>query len=163
MLVTSITLDEETLTLTKDEQKALTATVNPSYAAERIVWESTDTNVVTVNNGVVTAVKAGSATITAKIGDVKAEVVVTVVDFKFEQQNYSLVPSGTEKLNLVFGEGSVEGQTVAYTSSNDNIVSIDADGVVTAKAYGRVTITATIKGVNVECTVTVSPLATNNG
>ena len=163
MLVTSINLDEETLTLTKDEQKTLTVTVNPSYAAERIVWESTDTNVVTVNNGVVAAVKAGSATITAKIGDVKAEVVVTVVDFKFEQQNYSLAPSGTEKLNLVFGEGSVEGQTVAYASSNDNIVSIDADGVVTAKAYGRVTITATIKGVNVECTVTVSPLATNNG
>ena len=163
MLVTSITLDEETLTLTKDEQKTLTATVNPSYAAERIVWESSDTNVVTVNNGVITAVKAGNATVTAKIGDVKAEVVVTVVDFRFEQQNYSLAPSGTEKLNLVFGEGSVEGQTVAYTSSNDNIVSIDADGVVTAKAYGRVTITATIKGVNVECTVTVSPLATNNG
>lgn len=163
MLVTSITLDEETLTLTKDEQKTLTVTVNPSYAAERIVWESTDANVVTVNNGVVTALKAGSATITAKIGDVKAEVVVTVVDFKFEQQNYSLAPSGTEKLNLVFGEGSVEGETVAYTSSNDNIVSIDADGVVTAKAYGRVTITATIKGVNIECTVTVSPLATNNG
>jgi len=163
MLVTSITLDEESLTLTNDEQKTLTVTVNPSYAAERIVWESTDANVVTVNNGVVTALKAGSATITAKIGDVKAEVVVTVVDFKFEQQNYSLAPSGTEKLNLVFGEGSVEGQTVAYTSSNDNIVSIDADGVVTAKTYGRVTITATIKGVNVECTVTVSPLATNNG
>lgn len=163
MLVTSITLDEETLTLTKDEQKTLTATVNPSYAAERIVWESTDTNVVTVNNGVVTAVKAGSATITAKIGDVKAEVVVTVVDFKFEQQNYSLAPSGTEKLNLVFGEGSVEGQTVAYTSSNDNIVSIDADGVVTAKAYGKVTITAVVNDIEIECTVTVSPLVTNNG
>ena len=63
----------------------------------------------------------------------------------------------------MFGEGSDEGQTAAYRSSNDSIVSIDADGIITAKTYGRVTITATVKGVSVECTVTVSPLVTSNG
>lgn len=163
MLVTSITLDEETLTLTKDEQKTLTDTVNPSYAAERIVWESSDTDVVTVNNGVVTAVKAGSATITAKIGDVKAEVTVKVVDVKFEQQEYSLALNGTAKLELVFGDGSEEGQTIVYASSNDNVVSIDADGTVKALAYGKVTITAVVNDIEIECTVTVSPLVTTNG
>ena len=163
MLVTSITLDEETLTLTKDEQKTLTATVNPSYAAERIVWESSDTNVVTVNNGVITAVKAGNATVTAKIGDVKAEVTVKVVDVKFEQQEYSLALNGTAKLALVFGDGSEEGQTTVYASSNDNVVSIGTDGTVKALAYGKVTITAVVNDIEIECTVMVSPLVTNNG
>lgn len=163
MLVTSISLDEETLTLTKDEQKTLTATVNPSYAAERIVWESSDTNVVTVNNGVITAVKAGNATVTAKIGDVKAEVTVKVVDVKFEQQEYSLALNGTAKLALVFGDGSEEGQTTVYASSNDNVVSIGTDGTVKALAYGKVTITAVVNDIEIECTVTVSPLVTNNG
>ena len=163
MLVTSITLDEETLTLTKDEQKTLTVTVNPSYAAERIVWESSDTNVVTVNNGVITAVKAGNATVTAKIGDVKAEVTVKVVDVKFEQQEYSLALNGTAKLALVFGDGSEEGQTTVYASSNDNVVSIGTDGTVKALAYGKVTITAVVNDIEIECTVTVSPLVTNNG
>ena len=163
MLVTSITLDEETLTLTKDEQKTLTATVNPSYATERIVWESSDTNVVTVNNGVITAVKAGNATVTAKIGDVKAEVTVKVVDVKFEQQEYSLALNGTAKLALVFGDGSEEGQTTVYASSNDNVVSIGTDGTVKALAYGKVTITAVVNDIEIECTVTVSPLVTTNG
>jgi uncharacterized protein YjdB len=163
MLVKSLQLSETTLNLTKDETKTLTATVDPTYVASRIVWESSDTEVVTVENGVIKAVKAGSATVTAKIGNTKAEVVVTVVDFRFEQQNYSFAPNSTEKLSLVFGEGSDEGQTAAYRSSNDSIVSIDADGIITAKTYGRVTITATVKGVSVECTVTISPLVTSNG
>lgn len=163
MLIKSLQLGETKLTLTKDEQKTLTATVDPTYAASKLVWESSNTEVVTVENGVIKAIKAGSATVTAKIGNTKAEVVVTVVDFRFEQQNYSFAPSSTEKLNLVFGEGSDEGQTATYRSSNDSIVSIDADGIITAKTYGRVTITATVKGVSVECTVTVSPLVTSNG
>lgn len=163
MLVKSLQLSETKLTLTKDEQKTLTATVDPTYAASKLVWESSNTEVVTVENGVIKAIKAGSATVTAKIGNTKAEVVVTVVDFRFEQQNYSFAPNSTEKLNLVFGEGSDEGQSAAYRSSNDSIVSIDADGIITAKTYGRVTITATVKGVSVECTVTVSPLVTSNG
>lgn len=163
MLIKSLQLGETKLTLTKDEQKTLTATVDPTYAASKLVWESSNTEVVTVENGVIKAIKAGFATVTAKIGNTKAEVVVTVVDFRFEQQNYSFAPSSTEKLNLVFGEGSDEGQTAAYRSSNDSIVSIDADGIITAKTYGRVTITATVKGVSVECTVTISPLVTSNG
>ena len=163
MLIKSLQLGETKLTLTKDEQKTLTATVDPTYAASRLVWESSNTEIVTVENGVIKAIKAGSATVTAKIGNTKAEVVVTVVDFRFEQQNYSFAPNSTKKLSLVFGEGSDEGQTAAYRSSNDSIVSIDADGIITAKTYGRVTITATIKGVSVECTVTVSPLVTSNG
>lgn len=163
MLVKSITVGNDELTLIKDEQKTLAATVNPLYAADRLVWESSDEKVATVENGIITAVGAGNVTITAKIGDVKTEIVVTVVDFRFEQQNYSLNLNGTEKLNLVLGEGSGEVQNIAYRSSNDNIVSIDTDGVVTANAYGKVTITAAIGDIEIECTVTVSPLTTNNG
>ena len=163
MLVKSITVGNDELTLIKDEQKTLTATVDPSYAADRLVWESSDNEVATVENGIITAVGAGNVTITAKIGDVKAEIVVTVVDFKFEQQNYSLNLNGTEKLNLVFDGSAGEVPTIDYRSSNEDIVSIGSDGTVTAKAYGRVTITAVINDIEIKCTVTVSPLATNNG
>ena len=163
MLVKSITVGNDELTLIKDEQKTLTATVDPSYAADRLVWKSSDEEVATVENGIITAVGAGNVTITAKIGDVKAEIVVTVVDFKFEQQNYSLNLNGTEKLNLVFDASAGEVPTIDYRSSNDDIVSIGSDGTITAKAYGRVTITAVINDIEIKCTVTVSPLATNNG
>ena len=163
MLVKSITVGNDELTLIKNERKTLTAAVDPSYAADRLVWESSNNEVATVDNGIITAVGTGNVTITAKIGDVKAEILVTVVDFKFEQQNYSLNLNDTEKLNLVFDESAGEVPTIDYRSSNEGIASIGSDGTVTAKAYGRVTIAAVINDIEIKCTVTVSPLATNNG
>ena len=62
----SVTLDKETLSLTVGGATgALTATVVPDDS--EITWESSDTGVATVSNGTVTAVAAGTATVTAKI------------------------------------------------------------------------------------------------
>ena len=76
---TGVTLDKTTLSLTEGESATLTATVEPESATDKaIVWTSSDNAVATVENGVVTAVKAGTATITAACGSAKAECTVTV-------------------------------------------------------------------------------------
>ena len=64
--VTSIALNKETLTLNKGETETLTATVLPENATDKsVTWTSSDESVTTVDeNGVVTAVSAGTATIT---------------------------------------------------------------------------------------------------
>ena len=69
--VTGVTLDKTTLSLTEGESATLTATVAPADATNKAVtFTSSDTSVVTVdNNGKVTAVKAGSATITVTTAD----------------------------------------------------------------------------------------------
>ena len=46
-------------------------------------------------------------------------------------------------------------KAVAWTSSNDAVATVDANGVVTAKAEGTATITATAGGKTATCTVTV--------
>ncbi|GEM_PF-5900898 len=80
--VTSITLDNTSLSLTVGGTQQLTATVLPEDAADKsITWSSSDTAVATVNNGLVTAVSAGTATITAAANDgsgVSAQCTVTV-------------------------------------------------------------------------------------
>ena len=65
--VASVTLDRSTLALTAGGTATLTATVLPANATNKTVtWQSSNAAVATVNsNGVVTAVKAGTATITA--------------------------------------------------------------------------------------------------
>ena len=64
------------LTGTKDTLKA---TVNPSSAASSITWSSSNTSIATVsNNGIVTAKSAGTAVITATIGNSSAQCTVTV-------------------------------------------------------------------------------------
>ena len=68
--VESVTLDKTSVELTEGDETTLTATVNPSNATNKNVsWTSSDNAVATVANGKVTAVKAGTATITVKTED----------------------------------------------------------------------------------------------
>ena len=78
--VTGVSLDKDTLELTAGGDSAtLTAAVAPDDATDKTVtWESSDTSVATVADGVVTPVAVGTATITAKAGDKSATCAVTV-------------------------------------------------------------------------------------
>ncbi len=84
ILPTSITLDPTTLTLKTGETGTITATVIPEDAEDKtIVWTSSDENVATVANGIVSAMGGGSATITATAladNTVVATATVTVND-----------------------------------------------------------------------------------
>ena len=83
---TNIVLDESTLAITKIGQTAsLTPTVTPANTTDIIYWESSDTDVVTVSNGVVTAVGIGTATVTATCGTQTATCAFTVTnELEFE-------------------------------------------------------------------------------
>lgn len=63
-----------------NQTKTLTATVQPSNTTDMLEWDSSDKTVVTVENGLATAVGSGTATITAKVGEKKAECSVSVSD-----------------------------------------------------------------------------------
>ena len=77
--VASIELNKTALTLEVGKNETLTATVKPDNAEDKTVtWTSSDETVATVENGKVTAVKAGTATITAKAGEQSASCAVTV-------------------------------------------------------------------------------------
>ena len=63
--VTGVSLNKTTTTLTVGDTETLTATVSPDGATDKTVtWSSSDTDVATVENGVVTAVGSGTANIT---------------------------------------------------------------------------------------------------
>lgn len=76
----SISLDKTTLALDMSGTKTATlaATLTPANATDSVVWTSSDSTVVSVANGTVTALKAGSATITATAGGKSATCAVTV-------------------------------------------------------------------------------------
>ena len=77
--VESVTLNKTELTLEIGGEETLTVTVAPDDATDKAVaWTSDNTAVATVENGKVTAVAAGKATITAKAGDKTASCSVTV-------------------------------------------------------------------------------------
>ncbi len=78
---TSISLDKQTASVEVGKTVTLVATLAPAGATGTITWESSDSSVATVVNGVVTGVKAGSATISAKCGSLTpATCVITVTE-----------------------------------------------------------------------------------
>ena len=81
--VTDVSLDKGTISLFTGESETLTAVVVPVTATDKsVTWESSDTAVATVQDGTVTAVGAGEATITVKTADggKTATCTVTVTD-----------------------------------------------------------------------------------
>ena len=78
--VTSIKLDKTNLSISIGDEYVLTANVVPASAAGLVTWTSSNTAVATVASGVVKGAAAGTATITAQVGDKTADCAVTVVD-----------------------------------------------------------------------------------
>ena len=79
--VTSISLKPSKMTLASGAQKTIAATVLPDNATDKtIAWQSDNPSVATVNDGTVTAVSVGAASITAASsdGEITATCVVTV-------------------------------------------------------------------------------------
>lgn len=124
---TGITLDKTSLSFDGEGTQSLVATVTPSNTTDVVVWSSSDDSIARVENGVVTAVKTGSAVITATCGSQSAICSVSVVDVKtYLYQNYS--PNGekfSKTLNIdletQFVEASIDltGQT-----ANGNILGV---------------------------------------
>ncbi len=164
--VTGVELDKSELSLTVGDTYTLTATVKPSGATDKTVtWESGKTSVATVENGVVTAVAAGTATITVTTNDgnktaqctvTVKEATVSVTGVSLNKTSTTLTVGGTETLTANIEPENATDKTVTWKSSAESVATVD-NGVVTAVAAGTATITVTTNDGNktATCTVTV--------
>ncbi|MCM1157097.1 MAG: Ig-like domain-containing protein [Bacteroidales bacterium] len=125
------------------------------------VWSSNDTGVATVDDsGKVTAVSSGTAVITAKIQEISrtCTIVVTngVTDFTLNKQELSLKGGAKERLSITTTPANPDAYKVMWSSNNEEIATVDGNGMVTAAGSGQATITATINGISKACSVTVT-------
>ncbi len=169
--VKSITLNKPQLSLVKGATETLTATVLPT-TDKTVIWESSDTAVATVKDGIVTAVAAGNATITAKAGEKTATCAVTVTNPSNSGSSsgggggsstprYAVtVPDKTENGSLsVTPKNAKRGSDVTITATPDKgcevdeIVAKDANGnKLTLKDNGDGTYTFTMPASKVTVT-----------
>ncbi|AGK96719.1 Ig-like domain-containing protein [Clostridium pasteurianum] len=164
--VTSVTLNKTTDILTVGSTDTLTATVAPDNATNKAVtWSSSDTNVATVDNtGKVTAVDAGTATITvttvdgSKTASCTVTVNIPVTSVTLNKATDTLTVGGTDTLTATVAPDNATNQAVTWTSSNNAIATVDATGKVTAVSAGTAAITVTtVDGSKTaSCTVTVN-------
>lgn len=123
---------------------------------EETTWESSNTDVATVNNGVVTPVSGGVTTITAKNGELSASVTINVIASTLTLSKSNVVlnlEKGIIKDTLIATLENVEGE-VTWTSSNNEVVTVN-NGEIQAVKGGYAIITATVGELSQTCEVVV--------
>ena len=179
--VTKVELNKTSLTLDVNESETLTATITPSNATDKsVTWESSDTNIATVENGKVTAVRAGNTTIKATVDGKSATCTVTVTAPSepepepeptpppYIPPTYAVTtpetPGGTV---TVSPSRASRGRTVTITATPDlgfaleSLTVLDSRGneiALTDKGDGKYTFTMPASRVTVEASFTPAPL-----
>ena len=157
----SLAFDQESYQVSVGKALSLPLTALPEGASESYTWESSDTAIAAVGaDGTVTGVAPGTVTIT--VTGVKATasctVTVTVPPEKvvLSHSELNLKVGNTQLLAAVVMPEDATDKQVTWESSDKSIVTVGADGTVTAVAPGSATVTVRCGEVTASCTVTVT-------
>ena len=173
-LAESITLDKTEISLEATETATLVATVLPETTSNKgVEWTSSDKTVAVVDeNGVVTAVSVGEATITATTTDgsnLSASCKVTVVptlavSIELDQTEASVEEKSDLQLTATILPKHTTNKEVAWGSSDKWVATVDNTGLVTMYSAGEVIITATTTdGTNISAACHINVYSGING
>jgi len=159
----AFTAQEETLKF--GEKLETQITLHPENAQpEEFVYSSDDERIATVDeNGIVTAVGVGNTCIYAALksdDSIRCMLGLTttcdqIEKLEFEEPYYSLLADGQRTLPLMTEPFGMLVKDVVWASSDESVVTVDQDGMVTAHSRGNATITASADGRQAECIVAV--------
>ena len=168
VLSDEITMEADEITMQVGENREMTV-MRRSYAVVNnasLTWTSTDDEVASVENGVITAKSGGEAVITAELPDgAQAKVTVHVDDRKLPITAVELNETELEmdvntrkglKATIV-PSNTTDSKILSWESEDPTIALVSATGNVTAKGPGTTTITVRAEnGVSASCEVTVN-------
>ncbi|MBP5720500.1 MAG: Ig-like domain-containing protein [Bacteroidales bacterium] len=162
---TSITFDEPAATMKVGETKTLTVTVEPENTTDKVEWESLMPENATVENGVVTALQEGFASIVAKAGEVQAtcRILITAAagdeTFVIEPAPVTLAIDEEAVLTAVMKPSGTKVKA-EWKCDKPDILALgainDSQAKIQGQAAGKATVTAYADGKTATCEVTVT-------
>ena len=165
--VATVTLDITSCEIVVGNIVTLTATVTPDNATNKnVAWSSSDNSVATVEDGVVTAVKPGTATITVRTEyagkaatcdvTVKGKT-IPVDDIKLDITSHEMTEGDAVTLTASIAPDNATNKNVVWSSSDNSVATVNDYGYVFALTPGSATITVTTVdgGKTATCEVTV--------
>ena len=165
-----ITLSATSVNLEVGSGKTINANVSPADAINSAVeWEISDENIVILTDEsdasvIIVAQSAGEATLKAKTANGKSalckitvtEAAVKVESIEIDEKTVNIREGEEYKLNVTVLPEDATDVKLTFTSSNEEIASVDAEGNITAKKKGSAVITVSTEGeIKASCTVNV--------
>ncbi len=172
--VDGITLSQSHVELSEGETFQLQASVSPDNASDKsITWSSSDNNIATVADGLVSTWKAGEVVITAKAGNFKTTCAISVKSKNLPQEPDSPDEPNIPVNGITLDKNEVEmtegesltivatitpedatDKSIAWNSSDESIATV-VNGAVTALKMGEVVITAKAGEFTASCSIRV--------
>ncbi|SHE51782.1 Ig-like domain-containing protein [Caloramator proteoclasticus] len=168
ILLNSIKFDVDFRTLFVGESFEIKVNFEPEDATNKeLIWEVSNSSVVIIEDGKVTAVGVGEAIITAKSkenNDIKAECRVVVEPIKIKRitlnkNSLSLKLGEAYRLIATIEPNDATNKKVEWKSDNEKVVKVDGQGNVVALGIGKATIIAKSadEGLTASCIIDVKP------
>lgn len=160
-----IKLNKSEITTYVGSTYQLSSSVLPLDTTDSVSWKSNNTSYATVSNtGLVTGVRPGSTSITARTSNgltatcnvTIKEAIVEPTSVTLSDTYITLAPEDAKAINATIAPSNATETNLVWTSSDENVATVNNKGVVTAVSNGYATITAkTTNGYSHQCTVKV--------
>lgn len=127
-----------------DESDKIECNVFPNYGNPSITWSSSDPSILSVSDGMITAKRPGTATITATVGPISSSKTITacyeVEDFYLDE----IWVVSKESRNITISDIKPIGAVpiITWISNDESIATIDKTGIITGHKIGDVEIRA---------------------
>lgn len=151
--VTGVSISKSSLVLGLDDSAIVYARVEPSNATnQNVTWSTSDDKVATVEDGLITSVGVGTATITVTTKDggftstmtvtVTDEQIIAVTGVTLSKSSLELKAGTTSAVRAEVEPANATNKNVSWSSSNERVATVE-DGMISAVSRGSATITAT--------------------
>ena len=158
-----VVLSPAELTLNNGSTGALELSIVPNNFTDEVVWRSTNEDVATVTDtGIVEAKGIGTAAVNVTVGGLSAVCNVTVMQpvtaIYLSEDSLTMNALETHTLTADVSPETADNKAIEWSSSDEKVVTVDQNGLLTAVAKGTAAITAKAldgSGKEGSCSVTV--------
>lgn len=156
-----ISVEKKYLSSKADEETEITVTINGEpIDINEVELTSSNEDVIEIEDGIATVISDGKSTITAKKDDLEATVdlhgIIPIKSMTFTATNSTIRVGKSLQMKLVAKPSDASIETLKYESSDEEIATVNSNGIVTGVAPGKVTITVTDKYSELEKSVNLT-------
>lgn len=163
--VDGLVLSFSELEINVGDEFTLNATLYPEDASDKTInWKTSDEEIATVMNGVITGLKAGTCTITASTStgitaSCNLTVIQTAEEIILSETVLELDEGEMFTLKAEVMPEDASDKSLTWSSSDNSVAEVDMNGTISAIHAGEALITATAhNGISASCQVTIKEI-----